>query len=303
MTVCLVGLFHINPGAPKDPMEFAAIVISDRMITVGDIQYEPNQVKFGALCDNVFLSIAGDYALHSQAFKETRSHLKGRKTASPYDVATIYGRCIQRIKHKEAEDLYLAPLGMNMDTFISQQRELSETFVENVINQMQSYKGDDVEALIVGLENNSAQLYHVDSRGTCLCLDDVGYGVIGSGAWHARSFLTQISYSNTTPYVQALAAVFAAKKAAEAAPGVGTVSDIYLITRFGCERIIPETAEKLEELHKAFQLKRRQLINEVISELVQFLIPARESMDVEQQRELDRDKQANGSVSQSSSET
>jgi hypothetical protein len=153
--------------------------------------------------------------------------------AKPNNVATIYSQELQNIKRAEAEALFLAPVGLNTDTFLAQQRDMSDSFVSVLREQLQSHKGEEAEALIIGFETirgkQVPRLFSVNEQGIVRCYDDVGFAAIGSGSSHALSRLMQVGYSSNVPYVQGLAAAFAAKKAAEIAPGVGKRTDVRLI--------------------------------------------------------------------------
>jgi hypothetical protein len=73
----------------------------------------------------------------------------------------------------------------------------------------------------------------VDTGGSVNCCDDVGFAAIGIGAWHAKSRLMQGGYINNMFFAPALAVLYAAKKAAEIAPGVGRATDIQIVLREG----------------------------------------------------------------------
>ena len=62
----------------------------------------------------------------------------------------MYAQSLQTVRQRPAEDLYLAPVGLNMETFLVQQKDMSERFVELLTNQLQSFNDPDVEALVVG---------------------------------------------------------------------------------------------------------------------------------------------------------
>jgi hypothetical protein len=72
----------------------------------------------------------------------------------------------------------------------------------------------------------------------------------------------------------ALAMTYFAKKRAEIAPGVGTTTDIHLITRSGWEPIRPDTMEKAAELYKEFEEARAAHATKIIKELNDFLAKA-----------------------------
>ena len=160
------------------------------------------------------------------------------------------GKC-RLSKRRHAEDIYLAPLGLNTDLLSAQQKEMSDSLVSALVTQMQEYRGEQIEALIVGTENGHATIYHVDTRGTATCADDVGFAAIGIGAWHARSQLMQTRYTNAALYYPALAAVYAAKKAADISPGVGTTTDIHIAFRDQTERLLEGTSSNWSSCMKS----------------------------------------------------
>ena len=85
------------------------------------------------------------------------------------------------------------------------------------------------------------------------CLDDLGYGAIGIGAWHAKSRFMQSRYTNASYLSVALATAYAAKRSAEVAPGVGKqATDINFITRDGWLRIWPRVAPKLRAIYDQY---------------------------------------------------
>lgn len=268
VTVCVVTLFGWNYGTLEKPeYSMAAIAASDRMITNFDAEYEPAQLKFAFVTPRACILIAGDYAIHSEAILEAMKALRNTPDAHPQNIALIYGRAVQSIKRRQSEDIFLAPLGMNTDTFLAQQKDLSESFVDRITNQLQEYRGEDVEALVAGSDGQNVHLYHVDTRGTVSALHDVGFGAIGIGAWHARSQLMQAGYVNTAAYCPALAATYAAKKVAEFAPGVGKETDMRLILKNTIEPIRADVFEKLKSLYDDYTSKRRELVSAALAEL------------------------------------
>lgn len=273
VTVCVATLFHWNYGTLEKPeLGLAAIAASDRMITNFDAEYEPEQLKFAFVTSRSCILIAGAYPIHSEAILETMKQLKTTPEAHPQNIALIYGRAIQAIKRRHAEDIFLAPLSLNTDTFLAQQKDFSEIFVDRLTTQMQEYRGDDVEALIVGSDGTSVHLYQVDSRGIASCMNDVGFAAIGIGAWHARSRLMQAGYVNTAGYSTALAATYAAKKNAEIAPGVGKATDMRLIIKNVIEPIRADVFEKLEAVYADFETKKRALTLEALAELQKTIV-------------------------------
>jgi 20S proteasome alpha/beta subunit len=221
------------------------------MISAGDVQYEPNQMKIGQFTDTTMIVVAGDFGTHSEAVKDTYRNIT--PTHLPENIAKIYAQSLQKIRRREAEDLYLAPLGLNTDTFLVQQKDMSDRVVSTLVEQLQNHRGQEVEALIAGTEVirgiPSMRLFSIDTHGVVTCCDDVGFAAIGSGGWHARSSLMQARYSSDCTFARALALTFAAKKAAEVAPGVGRHTDLHIALRHKIEAVDAGTAARLNEIY------------------------------------------------------
>jgi hypothetical protein len=216
------------------------------MITAGDVEYEPNQLKVAYISKNAIIVIAGQYPMHSQALKELVKRADIKAETPPETIANLYGKAIQKIRMRLAEDAILAPFGMNTDTFIAQQRDMSAGFVERITTQIQEFQGPAIEALVIGMEYNQAEIWGVDYQGTARCFDDVGFHAIGIGAGHASLSLMQTGYTNNWRFPDALAATYNAKKIAETAPGVGSHTDIHLIGRLGWAELWPAASAAVE---------------------------------------------------------
>lgn len=271
MTVCIATLFTWNyatGGAPTQ-MGIAAVTASDRMITAADVQYEPLQQKI-AFFDNTMILVAGDIAIHSQAILDTAKEIRGRKLL-PYDIAQIYGRSVQAINRRHAENQILGPLGLNTDTFLAQQKEPSESFVNTITGQLQNHPPVDSEALVVGTDGERAHIYSVDAYGNDTNLDGVGFGAIGIGAWHAKSRLMQAGHVSARMLAPTLATLFAAKKNAEIAPGVGTYTDINIVLRDGIFPLWDRVGPELHRLYRKYSGELDRISNEIVVELQHFI--------------------------------
>ena len=275
------------------------------MITSGDVQYEPAKVKVAQVTPTCLTLVAGDLGYHSKAIKDLFKQVNYNSTTSPETIAQIYGQAIQAIKRKEAEDLYLAPLGLNTDTFIAQQKEMSDSFVATLREQLQNHRGAETEAIIVGpeivREHHVMRIFEVDTHGLVTCHDDVAFAAVGSGSWHARSRLMQYGYVNTITLAPALAAAYAGKKAAEVAPGVGKETDIMLVLRDHTEHLRTELAEELPRIYQRYEAQHIDLVKTVINDLDRFLgeVAAR---DQEAARRARENSQTDADSSQAAAE-
>lgn len=274
VTVCVAALFSYNYALPGSPPQWgsAAIMASDEMITVGDIQYESSQQKVAVLASKSLLMIAGDYAIHSEAIQGTVSQLKGKAEPHPQKIALIYGQEIQKVKRRHAEDVILAPLGMNTDTFLAQMKDMTDSFANEIKEQLQRFSGHSVEAIIVGSDGDAVHMYEVDSRGSVSCMDDVQFHAIGAGAWHAKSHLMQAGYARTfTNLATAMAQTYTAKRRAELAPGVGKPTDMHLVLKDQWYPISRADIAKLDELYAEYTSQQSALALETVAKLQEHL--------------------------------
>lgn len=271
MTVCIAALFTWNYAPVGSPPELGvgAVAASDRMITAADIQYEPLQQK-AAFFGNTIVLVAGDIAIHSQAILDTAKEIRDRKLP-PHDIAQIYGRAVQALNRKRAENEILGPLGLNTDTFLAQQKEMSESFVNMITGQLQNHRPIDSEALVVGTDGERSHIYSVDAYGNDTNLNAIGFGAIGIGAWHAKSRLMQAGHVSARMIAHTLAAVFAAKKNAEIAPGVGSYTDINIVLKNGVFPLWERVGPELARLYRKYSGELEKLSVEIVTEIQSFI--------------------------------
>ena len=273
VTVCIGVRFAWNyaPKGLPEELGHVGLCASDRMLTNVDTQWEPQQQKIGVLNDRIALLVSGDMSIHSQALRSALDQIKKNPDIMPLDAALTYGRAIQAVKRRQAEDIILSPLGLNFDTFLSQTKDLSDSFVNMVTGQLQDFRGEEVEALVVGSDKINARIYSVSTQGIVNTLDDIGFGAIGIGGWHARSSLQQAKYQHSYRFAPALAAVFAAKKAAEVAPGVGSMTDLNLVFKNSVERLRSDVESELEKIYFDFIARRTDLVSKAMQDLQTFI--------------------------------
>jgi hypothetical protein len=113
MTICIATLFNWNYAPAGQPPQFnkAAIAVSDRMITAGDVEYEPQQSKVSYITRDALILIAGDYSLHSEALVSVYRTVQQAQKATPHNLALLYGKAIQAVKQRQAEELFWPLLG------------------------------------------------------------------------------------------------------------------------------------------------------------------------------------------------
>lgn len=80
-------------------------------------------------------------------------------------------------------------------------------------------------------------------------------------------------------YTTALLTGYAAKKQAEMATGVGSDTDMYLITRTGHQPVLDEIKESVRESLEKYQEKNRKIAAEAIEDIEKFFNAKRKQLE------------------------
>lgn len=122
MTVCVAAYGNVGPNQPV-----ILVTASDRMITVADIEYEPEQTKAVNLATHTVALLAGDMQVHASVCQACMKSLHDNPP-NPYlvkDIAERYAREFAIHRRYIAEQEILMPLGMSFSEFTTRQRESS----------------------------------------------------------------------------------------------------------------------------------------------------------------------------------
>jgi hypothetical protein len=264
VTVCVACLCAWTYG-PND-IGRAAVTASDREITAGDIEYEPPQFKVSFQTKRAIILIAGDYPTHTEALQQTGRTIANTSEDHPATIAEIYASSLRQVKFKHACDIYLGPLGLTSDVFLSNSG-ISNEIVISLANQVQSYSGQPTEAIVVAADDTATHLYLIDSDSKVTCQDDVGFVAIGIGSWHAKSLLMQAKYFNRTNFAAALSLAFSAKKRAEIAPGVGRATDMFIVNKTGWAPVAAELHAIIESSYQEYDKRHAELLSDQYTHL------------------------------------
>lgn len=250
MTICIAALCRFAyPSKPDGTPDtgFAVVTASDRMFTDQglEIEYETGQGKWAVFGNRTVVMVADSIPVQSEIISQMWDNVDNSNT-SPREIAHLYAKALIEYKRSEAEKLYLLPYGFTVDTFMDAMKSSGSTLIHDLAQNVLDHT-IHVEAIVAGIgQDGIAQVFHVDGKGTITSHTDVGFVSIGSGHYHANSYLTSHGYWNQWSYYNAVAAVYAAKRQAETAPGVGSLTDMVLITKDTAEPVHPAMQEALK---------------------------------------------------------
>ena len=284
MTVCIAAMFEGN----------AIIGTSDRMLTSGDIQFEPQQSKIIQVTSSIFIMVAGDSAMQSEIIQNVRADVNKRISENPdnwwnvKDVADLYIRYYSETRFKKAERIFLFPLGLDNNMFISKQKEMDSSLVRQITTELINYETPRISTIFAGIDNSGAHIYVADNE-TLNCLDLVGFAAIGVGSWHASSQMMFAGHTKFKAFPETLLLVYSAKKRAEVAPGVGESTDMFIVgPTLGYNIAIGDHV--LDQLKKTYELEQererdakttaKQSIKEYVEELLSKSVVAKDQATI-----------------------
>ncbi len=274
MTICVAAICD----------EYSRIIgASDRMLTAGDIQFQPQAEKLWTITNSIVCMVAGDLAVQTEIYQDVYREVGERIKSDPThwqtvkSVGEIYVKYYFALRSKRAEAAILAPLGLSKETYIDRQRDLSPGLSSKIATELLNFSMPEVGVIIAGRDELGLHLYVVEN-GEITCRDRVGFAAIGAGYWHANSQLMFAGHTAGTSGQRALTTVFAAKKRAEVAPGVGTATDMFMIgPNLGSYFTVDETiVENLGNLYRKYTEQSEALftkhegeVNEYIKSITQ----------------------------------
>lgn len=123
-----------------------------------------------------------------------------------------------------------------------------------------------VELLVARLDEEGAHIYTVGNPGTVSDYGHTGYISVGSGAIHSIQSLIGFKHSAYHSLYATIFEVYASKRRAEAAPGVGMETDICIIPpgEAGWVLLDHDQLSKLDRLYAEFNQPAGPVISEKV---------------------------------------
>jgi len=250
-----------------------AIVASDRMLTITmpPREFEHELPKLEHITERCIITAAGDALAVRELLKELSKKLEETKPTHLKDIASIVKESYQICRLRRIEDMALKSRGLNVQAYYQNIRGLPPEIYMGLDNTLANFNYNFI-VLLAGVDEQGAHIYRILNPGVLDSFTKIGYCAIGSGEHLAVSSFITNNFSPLLPRNHALYLVYEAKKIAENAPGVGSETDIRLITSEGIEEIKKDTIKKLEEIYqkkneieKQSMEKIKDLIGEIFS--------------------------------------
>jgi 20S proteasome alpha/beta subunit len=276
MTVCAAAICTIS--RTLDSEEFAIVGISDRMFTSGDVEYEPrSQTKFWWMPPAKTVALAsGSWPISHLVTGRTLFIIEQQGIDNVSDAAKLQSEQYAFYRKEFLERLILAPLGMDTNSFARRQKQLLPEIALEITHQLRNYDLQ-TESILCGFDKSGPHVYQVSETGYT-CHDAAGFYASGSGSRQFETIFMSHGYDCSWSVPEALLLLYRAKKNAEASPGVGKLTDMFVMNKDnGFTGLFNDaTLGALDGHYKRFAAESRKLANATADEIRKDnLIPTR----------------------------
>lgn len=235
------------------------VVATDRMVTAGpplNLEFEPPLTKIECLGKGCIALAAGSLPFADQIISEAKGKV-GVTQPPPVDaVCQLVQQSYMAFRNHLIDDqVILATLGQDFKKFrdnagtLPQYLHQQPNVYQLLFSQSQQYNLG-LELLIAGIDASGAHISVIIHPGALVCLNKLGYAAIGSGAIHALSVFHLGGQSAQLPLAQTLLSVYGVKRAAEVAPGVGTETDMAVVSADATWTCTKPLLDEVQEAHE-----------------------------------------------------
>lgn len=261
MTICIAAISEKNK----------IIAITDRMLTLEVpvmTTYEINENnKAIDLNENVIALFAGDVTQANEILLRAKEKLKQAKPTSTKEIAEIVNAAFTEHWSNIMDNFLLRKFKITFQQFMHSQSAFDADLVKQ-ISQFISKFNINVEIIVAGkhIDETEGHIYVMDSMGTVVSQDAIGYACIGSGSRHATFSLIESEASNTCGKSETLLDLIKAKKRAEYDPGVGKLCDIVILDK-NIKRLKTEEVREILTIFNESITKHKKIDAKILVEL------------------------------------
>lgn len=246
MTICMGAL--CNDRVAGDTV----VLASDRMVTWRNLtEFEYSVPKIYSVSPATWALGAGDALAGARIITEAAS--KVANVPRPvHEIADVVAQQYQSVRMSAAEVHVLLPRGLSLATYYGKHQQLLSQITESLDQSLASFD-PEVELIVAGVDSSGGHLFTVSNPGGAAeCHDVIGTVAIGSGEIHAVQSMIGFGHAATQPVKDTIFHVFASKRRAELAPGVGHDTDLMVLSPGGAVRLPDKALAKLGELYQSY---------------------------------------------------
>jgi 20S proteasome alpha/beta subunit len=197
-----------------------------------NLEVEHEERKIVEVAPNCLLLAAGNALVGTEILR--RFSTRRPAEASIPALASALLRSFQEVRLQKAEELYLRPRNLTFSLFTEKGSQMIPVQLYAQLDQQLATFDIGAEYIICGVDSEGGHIVRLRNPGTLDWLDVIGFDATGTGGIHASLMLlseTLGPHSRNKGLIETLYAVYAAKRRAEVAPGVGRdYTDLAVVT-------------------------------------------------------------------------
>jgi 20S proteasome alpha/beta subunit len=228
------------------------VLASDRMVTWRNLtEFEHPVPKIYNISPATWALGAGDALAGAKIIAEAAA--KVANVPRPvHEIADVVAQQYHSVRMNAAEAQILLPRGLTLTTYYAKHQQLLPQITENLDQSLASFD-PEVELIVAGVDSAGGHLFTVSNPGgSAECHDVIATVAIGSGEIHAVQSMIGFGHAATHPVKDTIFHVFASKRRAELAPGVGRDTDLIVLSPSGAMRLPDNALAKLGELYDSY---------------------------------------------------
>jgi hypothetical protein len=248
----------------------SVVVASDRMITAGflALEYEHPGPKLERVSPCIVGLTAGDALIVTELFRGCRGRIEELQSPAVGKVAEVVKDQFVDLRKRQVEELYLLPRGLTLKEFYREgyMNRLPDQVAFTLDSDM-SKERLNLDVIIAGVDDTGAHIYGIDDPGSVRCYDRIAYHGVGSGLTHALLTLAANQYCQERNINETVFLVFEAKKKAELAPGVGSATEMGIVTGGRLVELSDEHKGQLQEIYTQKVAPQLEHVEKAVADL------------------------------------
>lgn len=254
MTVCIAAKANDNKSL---------VLAADQMATMSHlVREQEGSHKVLKIVDGIYLLTAGDAVAAKTIYKEILDNAGNISTVE--DAVNFAKQAYVNTHLTYAQSVVLVPRGLTFDTYNASQRSMDVNVVSLIDQSLSQFKLD-VLLIVAGINpDGEAKIYEVDPPGISGEFDI--FCTTGSGSSHATNSLYARNYSASLTPEEALYLVFEAKTRSEVAPGVGSKTDLYLVSKGKLKVYSDDELKEYKNLYEKVMEEEQELLKKKLVE-------------------------------------
>jgi 20S proteasome alpha/beta subunit len=234
----------------------------------GLTEFEHEVPKIKRLTDRIVAMISGDALKGSQLASAVRAVMPAGGT-SVQQVAQVLADQYGALRRAQLDAELFGPRGLSLEIFYAQggQTRMVPQIAGGIDQQVMQFNLG-IDLLIAGVDDEGGHLFSVHNPGGAVNdFAPIGFASVGSGTLHATQSLIGFRHTSARDLHQTVFSVYASKRRAEVAPGVGLDTDLAIIRESGIHYVAPEIVAQLATLFDEYEQPVVQDIREKVAQL------------------------------------